>query len=58
MLDFSSLWFIHFVTGSMYLFLPFTYFAHPPPQDIEAWEKDPLGKKIKKKLKKKKNPNL
>ena len=30
MLWFSSLWLIYFVTGGLYLLIPFTHFNHPP----------------------------
>ena len=26
----TSSWFIYFITGSLYLLIPFTHFAHPP----------------------------
>ena len=36
MLCISLLWFISFITASLYLLLPFTYFTHPPPTSLLA----------------------
>ena len=37
MLCITSLWLLYFITGSLYLLIPFTHFSHPPICSLYLW---------------------